>query len=389
MMAAISPQGRGIAKGFGVGMIALLLVYGGLFSWVTMNGPTAREHREGQMVSRTVMIERVLPMDPALLAPVQGPPAPTAKTEHPAEESPTTVESSKPEPVATPKPEPVAEVQKEHDPLKDEKAYANGMLVAPVEGLYEDVEAGRLPLVRADGISPFKAYKKPFTNVGNKPVISIAVADMGLSEKITESAIKSLPPEVSLIVSPYANGPDMWTTEAREGGHEVWLSLPMESATYPKTDSGPHTLLIGAPERENLQKLDWVMSRAVGYAGLIATYQPEFMNAQNDLRPILGSLYKRGVGFMSSSPAGSLPETMALSMNAPYSKMDVWIDKPEATPEIIKASLQQLEVIAKENGYAAGIISPSAVSFRELQAWMETLKGKGIALAPLSVQTGY
>lgn len=374
-----------------MGMIALLLLYGGLFAWVAMNGPAAREHREGQLVSRTVMIERVLPMDPTLLAPVQGPPAPPAKVETPATEAHAT-EAQKPEPVAAvpePPAEPVAEVQEEVDPLKDEKKYANGMIAAPVEGLYEDVEAGRLPVLRADGISAFRAYKKPFAHDGNKPVISIAVMDMGLSEKITDSAIKSLPPEVSLIVSPYANGPEMWTTEAREGGHEVWLSLPMESATYPKTDSGPHTLLVGAPERENLQKLDWVMSRAVGYTGLIATYQPEFMNAQNDLRPILGSLYKRGIGFISSSPAGSLPETMALSMNAPYSKMDVWIDKPEGTPEIIKASLQQLEVIAKESGYAAGVISPNAVSFRELQAWMETLKGKGIVLAPLSVQTGY
>lgn len=388
MIAASSPQGRGIAKGFGVGMIALLLLYGGLFAWTTMNGPTARENREEQMVSRTVMIERVLPMDPALLTPVQGPPAPPAKVETPAAE-PHVKEDQKPEPVATAPELPAEPTKEEIDPLKDEQKYANGMIAAPVEGLYEDIEAGRLPVLRADGVSPFKAYKKPFTKDGDKPVISIAVTDMGLSEKITESAIKSLPPEVSLIISPYANGPDMWTTEAREGGHEVWLSLPMESATYPKTDSGPHTLLIGAPERENLQKLDWVMSRTVGYAGLVATYQPEFMNAINDLRPILGSVYKRGVGFMSSSPAGSLPETMAISMNAPYSKMDVWIDKPEGTPEIIKASLQQLEVIAKENGYAAGVISPNAASFRELQAWMETLKGKGFVLAPLSAQTGY
>jgi polysaccharide deacetylase 2 family uncharacterized protein YibQ len=213
---------------------------------------------------------------------------------------------------------------------------------------------------------------------------------MGLSASITEEAIKSLPPEITLIISPYADGPEKWMNDSRAAGHEVWLSLPMETSSYPKSDPGPHTMLVGSPERENLQKLDWIMSRTIGYAGLVATYQPEFMNSQNDVRPVLGSIYKRGIGFIDSRTLrGSVPETMALSMNAPYSSIDVWIDKPENTPEIINASLQQLEVIARDNGFAAGVISPSQISFRELVLWLQTLESKGIALAPLSVQTGY
>jgi len=274
--------------------------------------------------------------------------------------------------------------------LKDVKKYDNGMCMAPVDGVYEESSSGPLPVVRSDGLTPFKAYRKPFAPVGDKPVISIAVSDMGLSASITDEAIRSLPPEVTMIVSPYAGEIEKVTNDSRAAGHEVWLSLPMETASYPKSDPGPHTLLVGAPERENQQKLEWIMSRTMGYAGLVAPFQPEFMNAINDVRPVLGSIYKRGVGFIDSrSIPGSTPETMALSMNAPYSSIDVWIDKPENSPELINASLQQIELIAKDRGFAAGVISPSQVSFREVMLWMGTLEGKGFILAPLSAQTGY
>lgn len=417
MKAGVTEQQQGIAKGFGVGMVVVLLAYGLFYGWVDVSGPDALKERESRMISGTAVIDRVQPMTPPPAqvaeqtaqpvapavahelghqepAPAATPttpesPAPTAAAEHAAvtpEPAPQPVAES---PAPTPAAAPQTVQEKVDEQMKDAQKYPNGMAIAPVDGLYEDAQAGRLPAIRQDGLTPFQAYRKAFPSAGNAPVISIAVMDAGLSQKITESAIKSLPPEISLIISPYADGPDMWVKEARSNGHEVWMTLPMESMTYPKDDTGPYTLMVGAPERDNLQKLDWVMSRAVGYAGLVATYNPAFMDAQNDVRPVLGALYKRGVGFMANGGVGSLPDTMALSLNAPYSSIDVWIDKPEDTPTMINASLQQLETIARDKGFAAGVISPSTVGFRELQVWIETLKAKGIVLAPLSAQTGY
>ena len=394
-----SAHSQGIAKGFGMGMAVVLLAYAGLYGWTHTAGPEVRKEIEGKLVSRTVMIDRVLPINPPIQKPLAAaviPPTPITPVVDeqavvapvaPAPEIPAA--PIKPDPVAEPVPEP-APVVVEDETLKDIKKYENGMSISPVEGLFEESTEGPLPVLRNDGLSAFKAYRKPFVQTGNKPVISIAISDMGLSAKVTEDAVKSLPPEITLIMSPYAEALEKQTNAARAAGHEVWLTLPMESTTYPKDDPGPHTMLIGAPERENQQKLDWIMSRTIGYTGLVATYQPQFMSAQNDARPVLGSIYKRGVGFVASGSApGSMPETMALSMNAAYSSIDVWIDKPENTPEIINASLKQLEVIARDNGFAAGIISPSQVSFREIMLWLATLEGKGIVLAPLSAQTGY
>lgn len=386
---AISP--RFSSKAFAAGMVVVLVAYAGLFVWVTLTGPDVRARREAAMPSRTILIERALPLmngRVSIKAEPFGPFLPTTEVNTP-EHPPVDAEPPVTEAAAVAPPEAVTKSPDELL-LENVKKYPNGMCIAPVEGLYEDTGQGRLPVLRTDGLSAFKTYRKPFAVPANKAVISIAVSDMGLSEKITESAIKSLPPEITLIISPYADGPDMWTNEARSAGHEVWLSLPMETESYPETDTGPHTLLVGAPERENQQKLEWVMGRVVGYAGLVAPYKPSFIQSQNDVRPVLGSIYKRGIGFIDGArAAGAIPETMALSMNAPYSSIDVWIDKPENTPEIIRASLQQLEIIAKESGYAAGVISPSVVSFRELQEWLTTLNDKNIVLAPLSAQTGF
>lgn len=402
-----SDQNRGIAKGFGLGMGIVLLAYAGLFSWAALHGPAVVKQREDRLVSSTVVMERVLPISPALRADPTAKPQPAGPAQ-PDEhtdvhaEAPVKTEAAKPE-TAKPEPEKAELVKTEpakvgavpaspdagEDPqFKGVPRYSNGMIAAPVDGLYEEGAQGRLPVRRPDGLTPFKAYRRPAPADGGKPVISIAVADIGLSDKLTEAAVKMLPPDVSLIVSPYATAIETWVKEAREAGHEVWLSLPTENNLYPRVDTGPHTLLVGAPERENLQKLEWIMGRAVGYAGLVANYSDVFMNAPHDARPVLGSIYKRGLAFVDGGGTGGLAQATASGMNAPYTNINVWVDKPENTPETIKASLSQLEVIAREGGFAAGVISANSVSFREVKAWLETLDDKGFLLAPLSAQTG-
>lgn len=57
-------------------------------------------------------------------------------------------------------------------------------------------------------------------------------------------------------------------TKARRYGHEVLLQIPMEPFDYPSNDPGPYTLLTDLPPKENIQRLDWLMSRFTGYFGV-------------------------------------------------------------------------------------------------------------------------
>jgi len=268
----------------------------------------------------------------------------------------------------------------------------SGLAQAPVDGLLEVTPLGNAPVVRtSDGLTPFKAYRRPFDlYASDQPLISIAIADLGLSDVSTEAAVRGMAPEISFIMSPYAESPDFWIQESRARGHEVWLTLPVESKSYPENDPGPHTMLIGAPERENLMKLDWLLTRGTGYIGFVTSYEPEFMNSVNDMRPVIGHIFGRGLAFVDgSAQPGGTPQTMASGMKSPYSVVDVWLDATDPSQQAIEAALAQLETTAREKGVAVGVIHPLPVSFQQVQRWVDSLPDKGLRLAPLSATTGF
>lgn len=264
---------------------------------------------------------------------------------------------------------------------------------APVDGLTERTPAGAtLPVIRErDGLTAFTAYRRPFDlQATTKPVIALAIMDVGLSDVATESAIRTMPPEVTMIFSPYSEAASFWVDQARGRGHEVWLSLPMEAKSYPLEDTGPHTMLIGAPERENLNKLEYLMTRAAGYVGFVSSYHPSFMQSATDMRPVIGNIYSRGLGFIDGSAQPSLvAQTMALGQKAPFSSVDVWLDRPLSSKEDINRQLALLETLARQNGSATAVFHTNPLSYQQVLEWIEASRAKNeFILAPLSTSTG-
>lgn len=267
--------------------------------------------------------------------------------------------------------------------------HADGLPKAPIDGLYEDTSNGRLPIIRvSDKLTPFTAYQRPFTApVPGKPVVSIVVMNIGMSEAASKAVMSEISPEVSVAVNPYANAPDFWLNESRLTGHEAWMILPVEPDMYPMDDPGPQTLLINAVERQNINKLYWVMSRGSGYAGFVTGSSPAFMKSANDVRPVVNEIYKRGLGFVDGDiHPSTTASSIATGLNAPYAANNIWIDEP-ATAEHIAASLRQLEVLAQANGSAIGFINSTPMGLKMLQSWVDGLPQKGVVIAPLSAQT--
>lgn len=266
-----------------------------------------------------------------------------------------------------------------------------GLTPAPIEGLYETTPLGRLPVVdKARNMTAFSAYKRPFPFYKtDKPIIMLGIQDMGLSSVATESAIRTMPPDVSFVFSPYASDMDLWVAEARNRGHEVWLSLPVEPIGYPAADPGPHTLLKGVPERDNLQKLRWLLGRADGYVGFVGGHDSHLGASLREYRPLLLKIFQRGLGFVDSSQNPSpIPQSMALSMKTGYGSVDQVIDA-SSSPETIDNILIELERTAERKGYAVGLIHPVPLTYQKALAWMQGLKDKGFVLAPLSAATAF
>lgn len=370
----------------GAMVVVAVLCAGGAMTLNIMADATLAK-REARLATQTVIIERdtyvpvvedpvEYPVEDVMEDVIEDTPSIITETsdeiiDPPIDEATDIIEAPEPEPEPTP------------------ASDIGALPPAPIDGLFVDTRDGRLPAIRdSDRMRPFDAYKRPFDSaaaVGRKRV-SIVLVDFGLSEGLSRMALNDLPPDITVAVNPYAPAAAMWAQDSRTAGHEPWLVLPAENEFYPTNDPGPQAVLIGAAERQNLNRLYWALSQAQGYAGIVSGYNPVFFRSAADMRPVLGDVFGRGLGFVDgdTNPA-SQPGSMALGYKAPYAHADLWIGRPDSTAESIGAALRRLEMLAENNGHAIGFVHMAPPALDLLKNWVDSLPRKGIVLAPLSV----
>ena len=174
--------------------------------------------------------------------------------------------------------------------------------------LIEQAKTGPLPIIGPKGRKSWKVYARAFDGKDARPRIAIIITGMGLSRSATEAAVTRLPGPVTLAFTPYAQALDDWAAIARRSGHEVLLSLPMESATFPVEDPGPLALHSEVPLKENLLRLSKVLSQMGGYVGVITHMGSLLSKDSEKLKPILETLKSRGLMFVDN---GATTKTLA------------------------------------------------------------------------------
>lgn len=259
---------------------------------------------------------------------------------------------------------------------------------APDPGLVERSKLGPLPRIGHDGRRPWQVYARradPAAGTdASAPRIAIMVGALGISAKGTDLAIKRLPPAVSLAFAPYGRDLQGWVDKARRNGHEVLLQLPMEPFDYPDNDPGPHTLLTGASQSENVARLHWLMARMTGYFALTNYMGAKFSAAPDALSPVLDEVARRGLAYVDdgSSPR-SAAGAVAAALGLPAGTGDVIIDAGQ-TRDGIAAGLARLERTAKARGVALGVASGLPASIEAIAEWAGDLRARGIILVPVS-----
>lgn len=258
---------------------------------------------------------------------------------------------------------------------------------APLDGFTETGEFGQLPRISASGRKPSAVYARPYQgpDARDAPVrIAIVISGMGISSSGTREAIERLPGEVTLAFAPYGEDLQSWVNRARAGGHEIMLQVPMEPFDYPDNDPGPHTLLTNLKSQENINRLNWLLSRFGGYIGITNYMGAKFTANDTSLTPIMSELASRGLSFLDS---GGSPRSRAIAVavakDIEAKRADVVIDAGRSLNSIEEA-LQRLETIAKERGSAIGVGTALPVTVKTIADWAETLASRGIALAPVS-----
>ncbi len=231
----------------------------------------------------------------------------------------------------------------------------------------------------------WERYRQPFNMDDKRPRIAVVLTGLGLSDSATEAAINQLPPAVTLSFSPYARDLERWIALARARGHEVMLDLPMEPATFPNEDPGPQGLLVGLSAEENLNRLDWVLSRGSAYVGLAGAMGSRFTASRDSVEPVLREVKNRGLIFLDRrTTENSLVPALAEELGLPSAVNNRSVDERQASRVAIDARLAQIERIALTEGFAVAMAQPYPVTLDRLAQWSTEITARGFALAPIS-----
>ena len=250
---------------------------------------------------------------------------------------------------------------------------------APLTGFFAPGPNGLLPIIAPDGRTPFEAYRRPFIANG-RPRVALIVGGLGLNTRMTQQAIETLPAEITLSFSPYAEGLQGWIDMARAHGHEVLLEAPMEPLDYPENDPGAYTLLANTQPPENIKKLEQVMSRATGYFGITNYLGSRFLTS--DAYPgFAAALRGRGLAFVDDGSA-SLRRDGGVARASAERVID-----DQLTQAAIDQQLLALESGALQRGSALGAGFAYPVTLEKVAQWSRSLDQRGFQLAPVSALT--
>ena len=265
---------------------------------------------------------------------------------------------------------------------------AQPLSAVPDPALVEESPQGPLPKVAEDGRMAWQAYAAPFDAKDSRPRIATIIAGLGLSRAATEAAINRLPAAVTLAFDPYAKGLSDWVSLARQAGHEILLSLPMEPADFPLRDPGPLALLTSLEPADNLQRLELLLGRLSGYVGVITVLGSQFTTVESQVRPLLEALKGRGLLYVDS---GTTPKTLAPKIageiDLPAAVNSLVLDG-ELTRAAVENQLTTLEGIARRRTRVVAVASPYPVIIERIAAWAQTLEAKNLVLAPVSAVAG-
>lgn len=267
------------------------------------------------------------------------------------------------------------------DAMPEIAAKAEPLKAAPIADLVRNTPAGPLPIAAPDGRKAWSAYAKPFEAPAGTPRVAVVVADLGLMPAATEAAIAKLPAGVTLAFSPYGFDVPAAMQRARQAGHEVMMTLPMEHRGFPAHDPGPLGLNTLLPVNDNIIRLNTVMTKGVGYVGLLGRGGQSFTAKADLMKPVLEAVSRAGLLYVQ--PSAGVQLASYGQVGTPTAVVDLDLDE-KPYRNAIEARLKALETLARERGSAVAVIDPTPLAFDAVSKWLAEVQTRGIALAPVS-----
>lgn len=253
----------------------------------------------------------------------------------------------------------------------------------PDPALIEKTSAGNLPMRAEDGRRPLDVYARPWSGKRGARV-AIIIGGLGISQTATQSAIRNLPPEVTLAFAPQGNSLLRWAQTARRDGHEILLQVPMEPFDYPTVNPGRGTLLADADPQQNLEELRVAMSRITNFTGVLNYMGARFTSESTSLRPVLNEIAERGLMFVDDgTSARSQTANLMKEAKGAYATGDIVIDDVQDKNGIMK-KLDQLEASARASGSAIATGTAFDATIEAVAEWSQEAKKRGVEIVGVS-----
>lgn len=358
------------AQSFIITFIVFLLAMTVLALWAWLNDNYVQESLKASLPSKTAVVQTVISTPNNVIT------MPPAVDVTPAVAEPY-VDSTETE---TPTPRPTTT-----------SANNPNILQAPAPGLFETTADNfTLPIRRKkDGLNAFNAYKSPFTPTSDKPLLSIVLYDVGLSEERYYRLNDNMPEEVSFSLSPYSQNIQYLTDTAREKGREIWLTLPMETQDYPVTDPGPYTLLTELNLQQNTYRLHQILNSTQGYIGFLSQINHGYTSKTVEYSPYIKEIFQRGLAIVDTYPyRDNFVKEYAAKNNFPYGGINFWLDE-EIGPLALNQKIRQIIEFGEATGRVTVIARPYPASIKALEKFLQSSAIQKFELAPLSAQVKY
>ena len=252
---------------------------------------------------------------------------------------------------------------------------------APIAGLTRQSQFGPVPTKSAG--NALLAYRRPFERQASKRPVSLVIGGLGVNRSLTQTAIDTLPADVTLSFAAHSVGLQDWIDSARRDGHEVLIEIPFESIDFDPAEPGAdRTIRVSIPPAENFRRLEWMLSRAQGYAGVINFNGDLFLTRTDMAAPLMDVMSQTGLGFVTDGSFETPSLTaLARSVRQPFKVGNGLID-PDPISPVISGRLSALGETAKSGSHPVGVGFAYPETLSEVQNWIATLDGQNLQLAP-------
>lgn len=212
--------------------------------------------------------------------------------------------------------------------------------------------------------------------------ISLVFIDAGTTDKaILEDAVAALPPVFSFAWYPYSEGIEDLAKNVYLKGFENWSTLLVQPDNYPLSDYGVLALSKEMGLQDAAKKAASATMNIPYSVGFVSHQRSNFFSNRQSIQNLKKILSALGMGYIHAQSNLSMQRSFVDSLA--YAESDMVIDNV-ASPASIRANLANLEMVAKESGYAIGYVHLYPKTLEVLKAWVPTIQDKNLQLVSTS-----